>query len=259
VNAVVEDCFGWGGGGIMNTGNLAIENSSIRNNVSDGITANGGGIANLGTAYVTRSTISGNQVIGTSASAQGGGIISIGAMTIENSTVSGNGNTGVMGGGIYVFNSTLHLNNVTVADNTVDTDASGAIGGGGVANGGGATVIEMSNTLIAGNRRGGHGLGHTADDCLGDLTSLGHNLIEEPTCTVLTPSSDLLGVRAKIRPLASNGGPTETHALKNSSPAVDAGDDALCPSTDQRGETRPLDGDRDHVAVCDIGAFELRR
>ena len=40
-------------------------------------------------------------------------------------------------------------------------------------------------------------------------------------------------------------------ALAPSSPAVDAGDDANCSSTDQRGIARP------HGAHCDIGAFEL--
>ncbi len=51
-------------------------------------------------------------------------------------------------------------------------------------------------------------------------------------------------------PLADNGGPTQTHALLWGSPAIDAGDDASCPATDQRGAARP------GGAHCDIGAFE---
>jgi hypothetical protein len=50
-------------------------------------------------------------------------------------------------------------------------------------------------------------------------------------------------------PLQDNGGPTETHALRPGSPAIDAGS-LDCPPTDQRGEARP-------VGACDIGAFEL--
>jgi hypothetical protein len=53
-----------------------------------------------------------------------------------------------------------------------------------------------------------------------------------------------------------NGGPTETHALLPGSPAVDAGDDTACPAADQRGVTRPVDGNGDGTAVCDIGAYE---
>jgi hypothetical protein len=40
-------------------------------------------------------------------------------------------------------------------------------------------------------------------------------------------------------------------ALVPGSPAIDAGDDSLCPGTDQRGVPRPI---RTH---CDIGAYEF--
>jgi len=32
-----------------------------------------------------------------------------------------------------------------------------------------------------------------------------------------------------------------------------------CLNYDQRGEIRPYDGNRDSIALCDIGAFELSR
>jgi hypothetical protein len=45
-------------------------------------------------------------------------------------------------------------------------------------------------------------------------------------------------------------------ALAAGSPAIDAGDNAFCPSTDIRGIARPMDGDRDGNTVCDMGAYE---
>ena len=61
-----------------------------------------------------------------------------------------------------------------------------------------------------------------------------------------------------LGPLALNTAPGEnaavndwTHALQADSPAIDAGNNANCPATDQRGVARP------QGPTCDIGAYEL--
>jgi hypothetical protein len=49
-----------------------------------------------------------------------------------------------------------------------------------------------------------------------------------------------------------------TRPLSLGSPAIDAGNPSAFPSTDQRGFTRPRDGNQDLVSRADIGAFEVR-
>lgn len=46
--------------------------------------------------------------------------------------------------------------------------------------------------------------------------------------------------------------------LLRNSPAIDAGDNGSCTAADQRGVTRPQDGDGDGSSLCDIGAFEFK-
>jgi len=40
------------------------------------------------------------------------------------------------------------------------------------------------------------------------------------------------------------------------SPAIDAGDNEVCPHDDILGKLRPADGDGEGGATCDMGAFE---
>jgi hypothetical protein len=87
------------------------------------------------------------------------------------------------------------------------------------------------------------------------ITSNGHNLDSDNTCN-LTAVGDLPDTDPRLGPLQDNGGPTLTHTLLFGSPAMDAADNSACPATDQRGFTRPMDGDGDGTPTCDIGAFE---
>jgi beta-glucanase (GH16 family) len=231
--------FWQGGGGIYNGdgATLNLIDSSVSNNTAGW---SGGGIYAFfnSTTTIVRSTISGNL-----SSDVGGGIRSLGTMTISNSTISGNSATGWHGGAIFHTDGAMEISSSTIANNIGPDFAPSAIFIGSF----NATVpsLKLTNTLITGNHTFAceqHAAGTVS------LVSGGHNLVQDDTCSPV--ASDLIVGNATIGPLASNGGPTPTHALLAGSPAIDAADDALSPATDQRGVARP------QGAHADIGAYE---
>ena len=199
---------------------------TIRN--GDAKAGSGGGIENWGELTMTDCTVASNK-----GNQAGGGIYnSYNPLTLTNCTVSGNsaGASG-RGGGIYNNEGSLTLINCTVTGNSAGQP------GGGIYSYEG--TVTMNCTIVYGNHRGG------ADDNVS--TTLPYTAVE---CIIgpPNPSPDpcpdpLLG------PLRDNGGPTETHALRHGSPAID-GCTQCTVATDQRGEPRPA-GTR-----CDIGAYE---
>jgi len=83
-------------------------------------------------------------------------------------------------------------------------------------------------------------------------TDQGHNLSSDGTCFTPSTTNGDITADPKVGPLQNNGGPTDTMALLDGSPAINAADNALCPATDQRGIARPQPAG----GVCDIGAYE---
>ena len=87
-----------------------------------------------------------------------------------------------------------------------------------------------------------------------ERTSEGYN-IESPgnTCGFDQTGDQASVPDPMLGPLQNNGGPTETHALEQGSPAINQIPQADCGvTTDQRGEPRPETGG----TLCDVGAFE---
>jgi hypothetical protein len=78
----------------------------------------------------------------------------------------------------------------------------------------------------------------------------GHNICSDGS-PKFTSASSRGNLDPLLAPPADYGGFTPTCALLPMSPAIDAGDDSVCPATDQRGVPRP------QGLHCDIGAFEL--
>jgi predicted outer membrane repeat protein len=243
------------GGGIYNEGATSITNSTISGNRAEG----GGGLFLTGsnTVTITGTTLSGNRAIG------GGAVSGRSGVTINmvNSTISGNLGDDV-GAGFY-SNGPGSLRFVTIANNVAGADAPTAGAGVNVFPSGDVSV-SLKNVLLAANKKGwdpvaepdgpadpavlpSANCGYTGSSMA--ITSNGHNLSSDLTCTTLTETTDRSNINPKIGELAENGGPTFTHALLSDSPALSAGVPELGVTTDQRGQPRET--------PPDIGAFEL--
>jgi len=250
------------GGGLYNSSNstATIHNSTFSNNTA----SSGGGIASSG---FTSITISNSTISNNSAQFSGGIFLISEAATINNSTISNNsarfsgggiGNFTSNGGGAFAPNS-LTITNSTVSENFSNTGAGGIYFARP-----GEQPITLMNNIIAGNTAGMALSRPPINDAhLPASTILLNNLfgsnpinantysaLDLDNTNILTSSNGLnLPLNQIIEPLADNGGPTLTHALPSGSPALNAGNNAACPTTDQRGELRD-DG------FCDIGSFE---
>jgi len=259
------------GGGVLSEGPLTVRESVVRDNTAlakGGTTSGfalGGGIMARGALTVQRSTISGNAAEalgegGKQTGALGGGLRVIGAPAIvELSTISGNSvladtslTTEARGGGLQ--GDEVTVTSSTVSGNSLVSDGFAA---GANVEFGGTTLI--SDTIIA------NPLG-AADSCgsglspAAEFASGGFNLDEDGSCG-LGKATDLAGVVAGLEPLAANGGPTPTEALREDSPALDRGNSFGSP-TDQRGLPRPSDfatiSNSEGGDGSDVGAFELQ-
>jgi parallel beta-helix repeat protein len=175
---------------------------------------------------------------------------------MTNVTLSGNSAYDTAGGMMHTSTAASVLNNCTIISNTLSSGS--PFGGGGLQLYG---PTYMTNTLLADNDLANCGiLGSN-----GSLNSGGDNLEDGDSCN-LVATGDMTSTDPQITSLAAFGplvgapGSQERmslHAVGRSSPAIDAITKATCPSVDQRGVSRPVDGDGDTTAACDIGAFEF--
>jgi large repetitive protein len=214
---------GGSGGGMDNQGSATLTNVTFeRNRAGDGngdVGGSGGGLSNCSDVALTNVTIFSNQ--------------------------AGNGNgpdtPGGDGGGIANFGLAT-LTNVTIALNSAGLGEFGGVDGSGneIASDG---IAYFRNAIVSG----------VSQNCSdgSDIVSLGHNLDSGMTCGFVT-ASDRTNSDPVLDTLRDNGGFTQTMALLPGSPAIDGGDDDGCPSTDQRGVSRPQGN------ACDIGAYELQ-
>jgi len=217
------------GGGIRigRGSSLSVSDSTIAANSA----RDGAGIDNRGGLVIERSTIVGNV-----ATRKGGGLRSTGTTTADNVTIIGN--VADKGGGVSSPGST-EITHATIVENVAGSSSSG-----GVDRNGGSLTIRHS--IIANNLRSG---GSTNRDCSGTPELVGLNLVS--VLQGCNPIGGVIEAQPQLGALAVNGGATQTLALVEGSPALDAIAPADCSlSEDQRGTSRPTG------SGCDLGAFE---
>jgi hypothetical protein len=193
----------------------------------------------------------------------GGGNIATGPefsdsdLTIRRSEIS-NGDTNHRNGGGILYTNNLTLENVTISGNYAE-DGNGIYNGSQLANISDFTNVTLTDELYLSwfttiNI-------HNSILTGGCVIPPGHEIvsgynIESGTSCGFDATGDQQNTNPLIGPLSYLYGFNRLHPLLVGSPAIDKGDPASCPTTDQRGFYRPVDGDAVPGARCDIGAYE---
>ena len=221
---------GGNGGAVVNNGTLHLEDVGLIANHA----ASGGAVYNNGTLVASDSTFQGNTATSGGAvfNAAGAGAAFVNSTLSGNSATSGGGLYNSNGGTVVFEFSTLDLNTGSNGQ-ALSNQPAGTVG--------------LRDTIVAGPSAGGF-------QCVGPITSNGHNLSSDSSCGLSPVLFDLFPVpNPGLLPLAANGAFTWTHepSLNNPvSPVINAGDSGNCPNRDQQNNPRPFG------IACDIGAVE---
>lgn len=244
------------GGAIVNNANpTTITNSLFQNNSITGAAGNtdGGAIQNTANADATTIRLSsfiGNSITNTANNnARGGAIANFGTnFVLANVTFSGNSASetaaaaGNAQGGAVWSNDAATIHNATFSGNSASEAGTGAADGGNIFQNAG--ILTVANSILNGGTENG-----AAGNCGGVITDGGNNIsFSAADCGAgFTNSDPLLG--------ALTGTPAY-FPLNTGSPALDAGNNAVCATAattnnqSQNGVTRPVG------ANCEIGSYE---
>lgn len=246
-----------GGAGLSNDGTALISDSRIVGTSALG-NLPGDGIQNTGVLIMERGLIAGNDGAGLAQFTRPS-VDCLAGTLLQNVTITGNSDRGVDAACGQVI-----LRHVTIAENTADA------GGGGLQVR--SALVKLENSILATNEGANCGFFEAPTN----LTA-SHSLIDDFSCAISVVPGNVVGFNAQLKALAPRAGENvfsklfhiganRAHALKADSPAIDGGLTELCADafgggflTDQFGVQRPVDGDGDGVARCDMGAFEYKK
>jgi len=244
--------FGDGGGVWNSAGFRIIPGGFISGNANPGGGGNGGGFWNSGTLELEEVTISLNDAdTGVGSAIYSTNTTQLRRCTVNNNGLSPGGSALYIEGTLEILNSTVstntdqeavhnNLGSVDIRNSTVTANATGVFQEPG-------SILIFYNTILCGN------LTQDLTSDAVDVVSDGNNILGTFSNAITPGPDDQIGVlivAVFLGPLQDNGGPTFTHALLAGSVALDSGNPAAAPATDQRGEPRI------QMSEIDIGAFE---
>jgi hypothetical protein len=248
------------GGGVATPNSVFMQNSTITRNQC--LEAGGGGVGKGGGIGVTggQVMISSSLISNNETSHYGGGLAASGVYPFRliNSTVAGN-YSGRSAGGVYAvtspsFDNVIIIDNSTIAFNSQGLNGTAA--GIYLSEMGRPYDLTINSTLISNNfidaTPSTAAIASDADFSVSKFSGE-KNLVFAPVGAV--PDDTIVGKCPMLGSLRNNGGPTATIAPQNKSLAIDAGNNVLSLSTDQR-----LAGfARDSGSSPDIGAYEVQK
>ena len=225
-----------GGGMEDRLGTIDLTNVTFKNNTAgspEGGAAGGLQIFSL-EASLTNVTFSNNSAV-----TYGGGLVNADGspnFDPELTNVTFHGNSAEFGGGMWNHHSNPILTNVTLHNNSASTS------GGGIYNENDSHPT-VRNTILWGNTAPAGAEIHDAD-------TSASNVSDSVVQGGFAGGSNIITTDPLLGLLGDYGSFTETIPLQAGSSAINAGKDANCPATDQRGVSRP------QGSHCDIGAYE---
>lgn len=272
------------GGAIDSIAGITIANSEFRNNTatatSPAASALGGAVVSVGDLTIVGSHFTGNNVTGPSGTAFGGVVGAVGAaVTVVGSSFTNHSNTALATSGpatientsfydnaerpsLFVFPDrfTVRINNSTFTRTT----GPGFFGTAHLAlqlTPGQTPDVQVANTLFGPTNGAAEGCGVGGSLA---VTGGGYNLASDGSCDVVgNGTSQVLASSLGIGAPQATGTRAFVLSLAPDSPAIDAANPSppgftadSCIDRDARGAPRPVDGDGDGTARCDVGAFE---
>lgn len=272
-HAVTYDASGW-----IRAGTGLIHNTLFRDNISDGFTS-GLTITNGSNVTVRDSQFINN----TSTNERGGLFFQDSSGSVLNCSFEDN--EALRGAGLFVQNSAVNVENSSFKDNTA-TDNGGALMysvgatgtvknssfvgnranqyAGGIFVIGNTTDVTVYNSFFQDNR---DVIDDEVDHCNTDIGAGAtatyifnyYDAADVEDCDRDGASSDnIIAADLGLGSFDFHGGVVKSWLLQSSSVLIDAGQNLNCTATDVFGTTRPIDGNGDMTATCDIGPYEFQ-
>jgi hypothetical protein len=244
------------GGAITNKSTLTLDHVKVINNHA---TFQGGGLSCNDSDGLCE--IKNSSFINNSANYGGGIKLDFATLNIESTLIQGNfatiNNGAADGGAMYVENGNYSIVNSTITENTANryggifiSDSPGSIDSSTIVNNNPIGIIgttSIKNSILS-NNPGGNCRVHSI------VTSNGYNHSDDDSCS-FSKVGDVTNIPIELMPLEYAHLYTATYPITEEGPATDKGS-PNCPNFDQRGESRPQDGNNDGVFICDKGAHE---